>query len=95
MTSGKGTACTRLKIYVAATDKQLSALLELINAHAVILCEPLLVTTDGADGPPSIPFRKVTFATPTYLLLSSRQITDWLMSLSLFGGLVTEENFMQ
>ena len=96
MNSTRGTACTRIKIYVGATDMQLSALLQLINTHAVVLCEPLLVTTDGADDdPPSIPFRKVTFATPSWLLLSTRQLTDWLMSLRLFGGLVTAEEFVQ
>lgn len=95
MTSTRGAACTRIKIYVSATDKQLSDLLQLIKAHAVVLCEPLLVATDGADGPPSIPFRRVTFATPTYLLLSTSQITDWLLSLSLFGGWVGTEDFMQ
>lgn len=89
------TACTRFKINVAATDGQLRDLLLLIGTQAVMLCEQLNVTTDDDGGLTSVPFRRITFALPSYLLLSTYRITDWMMSLSLFGGQVTAEDFLQ
>lgn len=89
------TACRRFKIYVAATDDQLRDLLLLIGTQAVVLCEQLDVTTDEGEAHTAAPFRKITFAVPSYLFLSTYQITDWLMSLSLFGGQIGTEDFMQ
>lgn len=96
MMRAKGkTACRRIKIYVAASDGQLRDLLLLIGTQAVVLCEQLVVVTDDDEGHSSAPFRKITFAVPSYLMLSSYQITDWLMSLSLFGGQIGTEDFLQ
>ena len=92
-TKGK-TVCRRIKIYVAASDGQLRDLLLLIDTQAVVLCEQLVVATDDDDNS-SVPFRKITFAVPSYLMLSSYQVTDWLMSLSLFGGQIGTEDFLQ
>lgn len=89
------TACRRIRIYIAASDGQLDALLLLIGAQAVVLCEQLAVATDDDEGHASAPFRKITFAVPSNLMLSSYQITDWLMSLSLFGGHIGTEEFLQ
>ena len=97
MMQAKGkTVCRRIKIYVAASDGQLRDLLLLIDIQAVVLCEQLVVATDDdVDDQSSVPFRKITFAVPSYLMLSSYQITDWLMSLSLFGGQIGTEDFLQ
>lgn len=89
------TACRRFRIYVAATDSQLRDLLLLIGSQAVVLCEQLDVTTDEGDDPSSTPFRRITFATPSYLFITSHQVTDWLMSLCLFGGHIVMEDFLQ
>ena len=88
-------ACRRFRVYVAATDSQLRDLLLLIGTQAVVLCEQLDVTTDKGDGHTIAPFRKITFATPSYLFITTYQITDWLMSLSLFGGRIAMEDFLQ
>ncbi|WP_312435421.1 hypothetical protein [Janthinobacterium sp.] len=96
MMRAKGkTACRRIRIYVAASDGQLDALLLLIGTQAVVLCEQLVVITDDNDGHSFSPFRKITFAVPSYLLISAYQVTDWLMSLSLFGGQIGTEDFLQ
>jgi len=89
------TDCKRYKINVAATDGQLRDLLLLIGTQAVVLCEQLDVTTNDDNARSASPLRKITFAVPSYLSLSTYQIADWMVSLSLFDGQVGIEDFMQ